>query len=280
MNKTLLVLYSILAFAIFSCKENSKKPVDENSLENLEPKVKAENLEANFRTWWTYHLNQVDLASEFKSIDENTDPIDKEQALKKLTSGHYIPLKLKSEDGGNLYRLYKLSDTANKSIKNTIKSQAYTILKHFSQEGQAFPEFDFVDLDGNRYTNASIKGKDVFIKTWFINCKACIEEFPELNEFVEQNKNKDILFISLALDPKAQLERFLEKTEFNYKVIPNQKKLITNTLQAQIYPTHYLLDKKGVIQKVENQGSRIIDYYKNTRHMSKKSQASHQPPLK
>jgi cytochrome oxidase Cu insertion factor (SCO1/SenC/PrrC family) len=54
-------------------------------------------------------------------------------------------------------------------------------------EGMEFPEFEITDLNGNHYSNESIKGKTTLFKTWFINCKTCGAEFPELNELVDKH---------------------------------------------------------------------------------------------
>src|SRR5690606_15029725 len=95
----------------------------------------------------------------------------------------------------------------------------------------------------NHYTNENTKGKTLILKTWFINCKACVAEFPELNEFVEKHKHRnDIVFVSLALDTKSELEDFLQKKYFEYEVVPNQEEFIEK-LNLQIYPTHIIVDK-------------------------------------
>lgn len=75
---------------------------------------------------------------------------------------------------------------------------------------------------------------------------------PQLNQLVDHYKSsKDIVFISLALDKKSDLEKFMNKTNFKYHVIPNQKSLIEDRLKLIAYPTHILV-KQGKIVLVTN----------------------------
>jgi thiol-disulfide isomerase/thioredoxin len=141
----------------------------------------------------------------------------------------------------------------------------------FKMEGLPLTEFNFTDLNGNKYTNENTKGKTIILKTWFINCKACVAEFPELNEFVEKYKQRnDMIFVSLALDSKAELENFLQKNDFEYQVVPNQKEFIDKKLNLQMFPTHIIVDKIGTILKIVNKASEMISFLENENKQTEK----------
>jgi hypothetical protein len=79
---------------------------------------------------------------------------------------------------------------------------------------------------------------------------------PELNEFVEKYKSKnDILFISLAFDSKEKLDSFLLTHKFSYAVLPVPPSFMEDSLKVSGYPTHFIIDKTGVIRKV------VTDYH-------------------
>jgi len=273
MKKHLIITILLLSVFIFSCKEKPEKQQITKKIEKLEPKVNFNELKTDFMKWWTYYSYNISLSSNFIGLNEKSDTIDKKHFLEELTSGNFIPLKLKSIDGINQYKLYKLDSIGKKNIGSTVKNESLTSLKHYKMEGLNFPEFDFTDLNEKHYTNESTKGKTIVIKTWFINCQACIAEFPELNELVE--KYKDIIFVSLALDSKAELEEFLKKKMFKYEVVPNQREFIDKKLNLQIYPTHIILDKNGTILKVVNKASEMISFLDND---LKKSSENIPPP--
>lgn len=277
MKKHLTITILLLSIFIFSCKEKPGKQQITKKVEKLEPKVNFDELKTDFQKWWTYHSHDISLSSNFIGFNEKSDIIDKKHFLEELTSGNFIPLRLESKDDINQYKLYKLDSLSQKSIRNTIKSNSLTSLKHYKMKGTNFPEFDFTDLNGKHYTNESTKGKTVVIKTWFINCQACIAEFPELNELVEKYKDrKDIIFISLALESKIELEEFLKRKMFKYEVVPNQRKFIDEKLNLGIYPTHIILDKNGIILKVVNKASKMISFLENG--LNKSSENTPPPP--
>ena len=266
MRTSILILLVILSILLFSCneKEKTEKKSISEKVENFDPKIEFNEIESDFIKWWTYHSYNISLSSNFTGLNEQSDTIEKKLFLEILITGNYIPLKMKSNNKDNIYKLFSLDSNADKSIGSTIKNESLTNLKHFKMEGLPLPEFNFTDLNGNNYTNENTKGKTIILKTWFINCKACVAEFPELNEFVEKYKQRnDMIFVSLALDTKAELENFLQKKDFEYQVVPNQKEFIDKKLNLQIYPTHIIVDKNGTIIKVVNKASEMISFLEN-----------------
>jgi len=254
----------VISISLYSCQEKEAKPTSSSKkIEFLEPNVDFKALEADFTKWWSYHSNHISLSFDFIGLNEKSNRITKKQFLEKLITGHYIPLKVKSNTKIKTYKLFKLDSEADKSIGRTIMNESLTNLKYLKMEGQELPKFEFIDLTGNHYNNDNTKGKTIILKTWFINCKACIAEFPELNEFVDKYKTADdIIFLSLALDSKSQLESFLQKRNFKYQVVPNQRDLIEK-LNLQIYPTHIIVNKNGTVKKVFNKASEMIAFFEN-----------------
>ena len=275
MKKPQLIAILLLSIFAFSCNENSKKTQLTEKVQTLEPNVNISELTSDFMKWWTYYSYNISLSSDFTGLNEQSDTIDKRQFLKKLITSNYIPLKIKSDDKVEIYKLYKLDSNADKGIGSTIKNESNTIYGLYEMEGTPLPQFTFTDLNGNIYTNKNTKGKTLILKTWFINCKACVAEFPELNEFVEKYKDRnDIVFLSLALDTKSELEKFLQQKEFDYKVVPNQKEFILKKLYLNVFPTHLVVDENGTILKVVNNASEMIAFLEN----GKKSTDKKLPP--
>lgn len=261
--KNIIFLAIILCFT--SCMEN-KKPQTKDTRVNLhKPNVDFNSLQIDFRKWWTYHYNNISLSSEFIALNDRSEIISKKFFLEKLLTGDYIPLKLETSHSVEKLKLFKLDSSADQSIRTTIKSTSTVIYEYFKKEGSNFPEFNFKDLNGKEYKNENTFGKTLIIKCWFINCKPCIAEFPELNELVERhNDREDILFISLAIDSKADLEKFLNRKTFKYETIPNQEEFMNITLDVKQYPTHIVVNKNGIVEKVVSKSSELISYLKKS----------------
>lgn len=215
------------------------------------PEVDAIQIQKTYTDWSAYQSKKIMLSRDFVAFDSNSKEISKESFLDQLANGNYIPIRLKSDDAVYYYKLFKIQPKSDTSIKATINQIGFDALKNYKMEGKAFPEFSFKDLNGNLVTNESMKGKIIVIKCWYIHCTPCIREFPQVNELTEEYKDrKDILFVSLAEDSPEQLKVFLARKPLSYSVIPNMKEYMNEALQLNSFPTHFILNKEGMIAKV------------------------------
>ena len=58
------------------------------------------------------------------------------------------------------------------------------------------------------------------------------------------------VFLAFSFDDQETMERFMSKHDFHYTQFPNSKHLIAK-LSVGTYPTHMVLDKTGIIRKIE-----------------------------
>ncbi|MRX70519.1 Thiol-disulfide isomerase or thioredoxin [Flavobacterium resistens] len=221
----------------------------QNKLGN--PEVDPIQIQKTFSDWSIYQSKKIMLSRDFTAFDFNSKEISKEVFLDQLANGNFIPIRLKSESSEYVYKLFKIQPKTDTSIKATINQIGFDAYKNFKMEGTAFPKFSFKDLNGNLVTNESMKGKIIVIKCWYIHCTPCIREFPQVNKLVEDYKDqKDILFISLAEDSPEQLKTFLARKPLSYSVIPDMKEYMNEALQLNSFPTHFIINKEGMISKV------------------------------
>ena len=203
-----------------------------------------------------YRKKSVKLSDDYQALDTLANLMTQESFLKSISTGRYFPLRLKSDDSTAVYQLAKLEEAVSQDIKTTVKYWGLEELEHFQKEGTALPAYRFTDLEGNTYTNQTTKGKIVVLKCWFIACLPCVQEMPALNELKSQYKNRpDVLFLSLCLDSRPKVAAFLKKKQFDYAVIPDQESYLTDQLQINAYPTHFVINKQGLITK------KVTDYH-------------------
>ncbi|WP_263361414.1 TlpA family protein disulfide reductase [Flavobacterium collinsii] len=215
------------------------------------PEVDPVQIQNNFSQWSAYQSKNIMLSRDFIALDILSKEISKESFLDQLTNGNCIPIRLKSEDSKYYYKLFEIQAGSDTSIKATINQIGFDALKNYKMEGTPFPKFSFKDLNGNLVSNESMKGKIIVIKCWYIHCTPCIREFPQVNRLTEEYKDrKDIVFMSLAEDAPEKLKLFLVKRPLAYSVIPNMKTYMNEALQLNSFPTHFILNKEGMIVKV------------------------------
>lgn len=118
-------------------------------------------------------------------------------------------------------------------------------------EGKTLPELSLEDIDGNTYTLENLKGKVVVMNFWFIHCKPCVAEIPDLNKLKAKFKDKPVVFFAVALDSKKALDKFLENTPFDFTVIPRGG-VLARDLRIPHYPYNVILDKDGKLEYVSD----------------------------
>ncbi|MCF6278872.1 MAG: TlpA family protein disulfide reductase [Flavobacteriaceae bacterium] len=116
------------------------------------------------------------------------------------------------------------------------------------QEGSKALNFKLYALDGTISNLETYKDKVIVIKMWFKECTPCLQEIPTVNKLVEKYENRnDIVFIAPSPNSKSTLEKFVEKVNFKYIVMSSSYEMLRDYNPLRRYPTHAIIDKKGVV---------------------------------
>ncbi len=179
--------------------------------------------------------------------DQSEKKIDHEKVYNVILSGYNLELY---EDQQGTIRAAKLEEQTAEE-KKAFKEAMEINRERISQKeliNKPLPELEFTDLKGNFYNLAALKGKVVVLNFWFINCKPCVKEIPELNEIVEHFKGqKEVVFLAFAKDNPEKLAAFLSKKPYQYKIIPNSKPFFQQ-LGIDSFPTHIIIDQESIIR--------------------------------
>ncbi len=114
----------------------------------------------------------------------------------------------------------------------------------------AFP-FSVIDISGNEYSLEKMKGKIIVLNFWFVECKPCVMEIPELNKLVEKYNREDVVFLGVSHNSKSQVDKFLKTKAFNYHIIADNQEL-AELYQVLSYPTHVIIDKNSKVAYLVN----------------------------
>ena len=115
-----------------------------------------------------------------------------------------------------IFLLLALSLTLNAAAQGDSRGYIVSV-------GDPMPAFDLTDLEGNRYTNASLAGKTVVLQFTASSCSVCRKEMPELEEQVHQAfKDREFVLIGVDYDEPAEtVVRFAEQTGVTYPLAPD-----------------------------------------------------------
>lgn len=115
--------------------------------------------------------------------------------------------------------------------------------------GQKVKDFEIKDVKGKELKFSDLEGKVVVLNFWFIECKPCVMEIPELNALVDEFQNQDIVFLAIALNSKNEVKGFLKEHKFTYQVFPDGP-AVAEEFGIIGYPTNLIIDQKGIVRYV------------------------------
>jgi len=175
--------------------------------------------------------------------DENGKIINQQEFSQKMSKGSYSAKPILADGRIAEVQLVKLSPEEAKKRAERRDPQKSKI-----GVGTKSPGFKGETLDGKTISFDDLKDKVVVLNFWFIGCKPCVMEMPELNKLVAKYKgNSDIVFVSIAMDDKKNIDGFLRTHPFDYQIIPRGNKIMSS-FDVNVYPTHIVVGKDGVIQ--------------------------------
>jgi thiol-disulfide isomerase/thioredoxin len=159
-----------------------------------------------------------------------------------LAGGIYLTEQRYSIDGIEEIHLLSIDDHTKKLEHTTI------------------PSFQISDLNGNLFTNDSLKNKVTVLSFWFTASHSCRREIHKLNPIAQKYKtNKKHLWLAPALEKTTDLSHFLKNRGLDYNFIANEEALALK-FGILTYPTHLIVNQEGEIVKaiVRDPNSEIV----------------------
>ncbi|MFA6085817.1 TlpA family protein disulfide reductase [Mucilaginibacter sp.] len=114
--------------------------------------------------------------------------------------------------------------------------------------GSPAPEFNAKTIAGKQVDLKTLKGKVIVVNFWFVGCLPCEEEMPLLNKLTDEYKsNPDVVFLSFANSEKSTVKSFFKRKKFSYQTVTDAK-LIAQKYNVSGYPSHFIIDKEGILR--------------------------------
>jgi len=116
-----------------------------------------------------------------------------------------------------------------------------------SKAGQAAPDTEFLDPDGEKTTIAAFAGKPLLLNLWATWCAPCVAEMPTLDALAARDPNLQVLAVSQDLEgQEAKVSGFFEQRKLSRLDPYRDPRLgLMTDLDAAVLPTTILYDAKG-----------------------------------
>jgi thiol-disulfide isomerase/thioredoxin len=93
-------------------------------------------------------------------------------------------------------------------LKDKVASYELSIRKF--ETGSIAYDFAGTDITGKEFKLSDFKGKLVYVDVWATWCAPCKAEIPFLKTLEEDYHNKDVVFLSISVDPPADREKWIK----------------------------------------------------------------------
>ncbi len=117
---------------------------------------------------------------------------------------------------------------------------------------EAAPQVTFTNLNGEKITSQSLRGKVVMVNFWATSCVTCIKEMPQMVATYNKYKDQGLEFVAVAMsyDPPNYVLNYVQTRSLPFQVaLDTQGELAKSFGDVKLTPTTFVIDKKGNIIK-------------------------------
>ncbi len=117
--------------------------------------------------------------------------------------------------------------------------------------GARAPDFQAVDLDGQRVQLAAWRGHPVWINFWATWCPPCKAEMPLMEQKYQQYRAQGLILVGINLQESPATVRAWTAGKFHWSFVIDTDGKLANLLNLEGVPSHLFIDRAGVVQRIQ-----------------------------
>ena len=135
------------------------------------------------------------------------------------------------------------------SIKNLLEGEEHVVGTRDENLSDSDFDIDLIGYNGatdSNLLNFKNSGEVIFINYWGSWCPPCVEEMPTIQKLYEAKGDK-VKFVLVAIQDKPKkINSFLQENKYTMPVYEPKSPISVN-MMPHVFPTTYILNKKGEI---------------------------------
>jgi len=117
-----------------------------------------------------------------------------------------------------------------------------------AEDREPAPRFHAKTLEGEQYTNASVKGKVVLFQFWTTWCPYCKGEEEVVNDITTEFADKGLVVLAIDVaESKKKVLQYLKEHPRKCHIVLTEDTNLAAMYQANSYPIYVVVDRDGNI---------------------------------
>ena len=116
--------------------------------------------------------------------------------------------------------------------------------------GKKAPDFELVDLNGEKHRLSDYEGQGVFLNFWGTFCKPCEKEFPYIDNQYKQFKDQGVQVLAVDVgETEFAVNQFVKRHQLTFPVVIDKSEDVQTAYGINPLPITFLIDKEGTVIK-------------------------------
>jgi len=108
------------------------------------------------------------------------------------------------------------------------------------------PRFNAKTMDGEKFTNDSIKGKVVLLEFWATWCGFCQDEAPYVDRVNREYADKGLVVLAVDVgESKKTVKKYLDQHPRSSRIVLTDDTNLAAMYEATVYPIYVVIDRDG-----------------------------------
>jgi thiol-disulfide isomerase/thioredoxin len=117
-----------------------------------------------------------------------------------------------------------------------------------SKTKEPAPRFNATTTTGEKFNNASIKGKVVLLEFWTTWCTYCENERPYVERLNEEFGDKGLIILAVNVgEGKKTVKKYMEEHPRKTRIVLTENTNLAAMFAAKSYPIYVVIDREGNI---------------------------------
>ncbi len=136
------------------------------------------------------------------------------------------------------------------------------------QSGEPAPRFHATTMDGEKFSNESVKGKVVLLQFWATWCKYCRGDQPVVDDLAKEFADRGLVVLAVNVgESKKAVKKYLADMPRACKVVLTEDTNLAAMYAARSFPLYVLIDRDGNVAGKQNGAGGAV----SLRHLLRKA---------